>query len=45
MNLLSQELSNVKEENQVLSSDCHKLLAKIQASEQLVQNETSKLME
>ena len=45
MNLLSQELSNVKEENQVLSSDCHKLLAKIQVSEQLVQNETSKLME
>ena len=33
MNLLSQELSNVKEENQVLSSDCHKLLAKIQVSE------------
>jgi len=33
MNLLVQELNNVKEENQVLSSDCHKLIAKINTRE------------
>lgn len=45
MNLLVQDLNNVKEENQVLSSDCHKLLAKINNRDLQVQDETSKLIE
>ena len=29
MNLLSQELATVKEENQVISADCHRLLSQL----------------
>ena len=45
MNLLSQELGNVKEENQVLTGDCHKLLAKIEKGNKHTAEETSKVLE
>lgn len=45
INLLSQELASVKEENQVVTADCHKLLAKIQAKDQEVAKDSSKINE
>ena len=45
MNLLSQELGNVKEENQVLSADCHSLLDKVKFSEKQASAEAEKVLE
>ena len=43
MNILSQELGNTKEENQVLAADCHRLLDKLKTKERELTEETEKL--
>lgn len=45
MNLLSQELGTTKEENAVLSADCHKLLGQIQVRDKEVRDDSDKLLE
>ena len=45
MNLLSQEVSTLKEENGVLSADCHRLLGKLQANDYQSDNHELELQE
>ena len=45
MNLLSQELGTTKEENQILSADCHKLLSQIKSRDNEVRHDTNKINE
>lgn len=45
MNLLTTELANVKEENQVLSDDCHGLLSKLKAKQAQTNNESELLIQ